>query len=79
MKQWEDLGRRLQQSGKADKIKQIAESEDGARLSRLLDPAAVEAAARSGDSEALRKMLGQILSTDEGRRLAENVKKIMKD
>ncbi len=77
MKPLEDLGRQLQQSGKADRIRQIAESEDGAKLSRLLDAKAVESAAKSGDSEALRRMLAQVLSTDEGRRLAENVKRIM--
>lgn len=75
----ENLGRELQRSGKADKIKQIAQSDDGARLSSLVDTKAVEAAAKSGDSQALRSLLGQILSTEEGRRLAENVRKIMDD
>jgi len=79
LKQWEDLGRQLQQSGKTDQIKKLAQSEDGARLTKQMDTAAVEAAVRSGDSEAMRRLLGQILSTDEGKRLAEQVKQIMKD
>lgn len=75
----ENLGRQLQSSGKADKIKQIAQSDEGQRLSQMVDVKAIEAAAKSGDNQALRSLLGQILSTEEGRRLAENVKKIMED
>ena len=74
---FEEMSRRLQQSGKADKIKQIAQSEHGARLSELVDAKAVEAAAKSGDNQALRSMLSQILSTEDGRKLAESIKKIM--
>lgn len=75
----ENLGRELQRSGKADKIKQIAQSDEGQKLSQMLDTKAIEAAAKNGDNQALRSLLGQILSTEEGRRLAENVKKIMED
>ena len=75
----EELGRRLQQGGKADKIKQIAQSLDGERLGQLVDAKAVEAAAKSGDDKALRNMLSQILSTEEGQKLAQNIKKIMEE
>lgn len=75
----EDLGRRLQQSGKADKIKEIAQSDAGARLSSMLDARAVEAAAKSGDNQALKNMLSQILSTEDGQRLAQSIKKIMEE
>lgn len=75
----ENLGRELQRSGKADRIKQIAQSDEGQKLSQMLDTKAIEAAAKNGDNQALRSLLGQILSTEEGRKLAENVKKIMED
>ena len=75
----EDLGRRLQQSGKADKIKEIAQSDAGARLSIMLDARAVEAAAKSGDNRALKNMLSQILSTEDGQKLAQSIKKIMEE
>ena len=75
----EELGRRLQQSGKADKIKQIAQSETGEKLSSLVDAKAIEAAAKSGDDKALRDMLSNILSTEDGKKLAENIRKIMAD
>lgn len=73
----EDLSRKLQQSGKADKIKQIAQSDAGAKLSGMLDNNAVEKAVRSGDDQALRRMLSQILSTEDGQKLAQSIKQIM--
>lgn len=79
MLNFENVGRELQNRGKTESIKALAESEDGMKISRMVDAGAVEAAARSGDSEALKSMLSKVLSTDEGRRLAENVRKMMQD
>lgn len=79
MKSFEELGRELERRGKTEDIKRIAESEDGQRLGRLVDADDVERAARAGDSAALREMLRRVLDTDEGRRLAENVRKMMQD
>lgn len=77
MQNYEELGRELERRGKTDDIKRLAQSEDGLKISRMVDAAAVESAARSGDSEAIRKMLSQVLSTEEGKRLAENLRKMM--
>lgn len=79
MKSFEELGRELERRGKTEDIKRIAESEDGQKLGRMVDAGDVERAARAGDSAALQEMLRRVLSTDEGRRLAENVRKMMKD
>lgn len=79
MKSFEELGRELERRGKTEDIKRIAESEDGQKLGRMVDVGDVERAARAGDSAALQEMLRRVLSTDEGRRLAENVRKMMKD
>ena len=57
----------------------LAESADGVKVGHMLDAKAVEDAARSGDSAALQKLLSQVLSTDEGRRLAENVRRLMQE
>ena len=73
----EELSRKLQQSGKADKIKQIAQSDVGARLGGMLDSNAIESAAKSGDDQALRRMLAQILSTEDGQKLAQSIRQIM--
>lgn len=79
MQNFENIGRELQRRGKTDGIKRIAESEDGVRISRMVDPKAVEQAAKSGDNAALRNILGSVLNTEEGRRLAESVKRLMQD
>ena len=62
-----------------DKIKKLAQSREGQQLSRMVDAAAVESAARSGDTDALKRMLSQVLSTDEGKKLAESVRMLMQD
>ena len=55
----------------------LADSAEGRAVSRMLDPAAVEKAAQSGDTAALQSILSDVLSTDEGKRLAERLKKAM--
>lgn len=77
MNRFEDIGRQLQKSGKAERLKQLADSPDGQRISQMLDPKAVEAAAKSGDSAAMSGIIARILSTDEGRRIAESLKQLM--
>ncbi|MDD6090313.1 MAG: hypothetical protein SO014_05865 [Candidatus Limivicinus sp.] len=79
MQNFEQIGRELQRRGKTEQIRQLAESEDGAKLARLVDANAVEQAARSGDGEALKAILSSVLNTREGRRLAEDVRKMMED
>ena len=77
MQNFENIGRELERRGKTEGIKKIAESADGQRLSRMIDAKAVENAAKNGDSAALKSILGSVLSTAEGQRLAESVKKLM--
>ena len=79
MQNLENISRELQRSGKAQDLRTLAESEDGQKLSRMLDGKTVEQAAKSGDQAALRSMLSQVLSTQEGRRLAERIQKLMQD
>ena len=38
----------------------------------MIDPDAIERAAKSGDGAALQSILKDVLGTDEGRRLAES-------
>lgn len=77
MQSFEDIRRELAQSGKGAELSALAQSEDGAKLSAMLDGEKLQKAAQSGDGEALRKMLGTVLATEEGRRLAANIKKLM--
>ena len=77
MKNFESVEKQLVESGKADKIKAIADSADVQRLASRLDAQKVEQAAKSGDSEALRGILLEVLGTGEGKRLAEQLKRAM--
>ena len=75
---FEKIGRELQRQGKTEKLKSLADSEEGRAVSRMIDAEAVQKAAKSGDAAALKTILSQVLSTSEGRRLAENLKEAMK-
>ena len=78
MPNFEALGKELERRGKTGELKRLAESEDGRRLAGLIDTGAVEAAARSGDSQALSQLLRGVLGTAEGQRLAKSVQDLMK-
>ena len=77
MQNFDALGQELQRRGKTGELRRLAESEDGARLAAMLDQKALERAAASGDGEALRGALGTVLSTEEGKRLAERIRRMM--
>jgi len=79
MQNFEQLGRELERRGKTQELRALAESEDGARLAAMLDGNRLQQAAKSGDSAALRAMLGNILHTEEGKRLAEGIRKMMSE
>lgn len=77
MQSFEDVQRELARSGKSTELNALAQSADGAKLSAMLDREKLQKAAQTGDGEALRAMLGTVLGTEEGRRLAANIKKLM--
>lgn len=79
MQNFEQLGMELERRGKTDKLKALAETEDVQRLGKMIDPGTVEQAAKSGDGDALRRLLSTVLSTEEGKRLAQSVEQLMKD
>ena len=79
MQNFEDLGRELSRRGKTEQLKALAETDDVQRLSKMVDSAAVEKAAKTGDGDALKAILNQVLSTAEGQRLAQSVQQMMQD
>ena len=78
MKDLESISKELEKSGKSEKLKSLASSKEGEAVSRMINAAEVERAAKAGDMTALKSILSQVLSTDEGKALAENVRKAMK-
>ena len=76
MENIEKFGSALLQSQRGDALRSLADSAEGKALSEKLDPAEVERAARSGDAEAIKRLIGSVLSTPEGRSLAEKLSKL---
>ena len=82
MKDLDALKNQLARDGRLQRLQEIADSTDGPerRAYRAkLDAQKIEQAARAGDTETLRQILTQVLSTDTGQRLAGKVKDAMQD
>lgn len=79
MKDLDALKNQLARDGRLQRLQEIADSTDGQKLSGALDAQKIEQAARAGDTETLRQILTQVLSTDTGQRLAGKVKDAMQD
>lgn len=76
MEDLEKLGKALLAGPKGDALRSIADSDAAKALGQKLDAAAVERAARSADGEQLKALLKSILSTEEGRALAEQLSRL---
>ncbi len=79
MKDLDALKKQLARDGRLQRLQEIADSTDGQKLAGVLDAQKIEQAARAGDTETLRQILTQVLSTDTGQRLAGKVKDAMQD
>ena len=79
MKDLDALKQELARDGRLKRRQAIADSTDGQRFADALDAQKIEQAARTGDTELLRQILTQVLSTDAGQRLAGKVKDAMQD
>lgn len=79
MKDLDALKQELARDGRLKRLQAIADSTDGQRFADALDAQKIEQAARTGDTELLRQVLTQVLSTDAGQRLAGKVKDAMQD
>ena len=77
MQDWSSVEKALQQSGRADALKKLADSAEARRMAGKLDPDAVRRAAQRGDTEALKSLLGGALATEEGKRLARQLRQLL--
>ena len=76
MQNWETISRELERSGKARDLRTLADSEDGQKLSRMLDGKAVEQAAKSGDSEAYRYLPLSIAAVPQGEQMLDIMRQV---
>ena len=79
VKDMEQLARELERGGKADALRQLGSSPAGKKLESMVDGAALQKAFQSGDAASLKRMLGALLSTPEGKALSDSVRGIMKE
>ena len=77
MNNFSELEKQLRGSPNAERLMKAADCAEGRRLAQSLDQAAVERAAKSGDSAALQSILAQVMSTPDGRALAQKIQKVM--
>ncbi len=70
-----DLGKLEQKLRGNDALGAIARSPEGKTLASKIDSDALRTAAQQGDTAALQDILRRVLSTPEGRALAEKVQK----
>ena len=72
-----DFAKLKQELEQKKELKAAIESESGKKLMQHIDAAALERAAKNGDTAALKQMLSQVLATPEGRALAGQIQKAM--
>ncbi len=77
MKDLETVAKELAASGRRGELEALASSADGQKLGGMIDGAALEKAVKSGDTAALKSALARLMETPEGRRLAQDVGRIM--
>lgn len=78
MEGWEELEQELKRRGKTGALRQLAASGDARRLAERMDGAKAREALRRGDGASLSALLQQVLTSEEGRRLARQVEDMMK-
>ena len=73
----EKFARELKKDGRGEALRRLGSSAEGKKLERMIDGEALQKAFQRGDAASLKKMLGALLSTPEGKALAEDIGRIM--
>jgi hypothetical protein len=65
--------------GKADEIKKLASSGDGQKVRKMMgNTDDLKKAVERGDAAALQKVIKNVMSTEEGARLAQKLSELLK-
>ena len=75
MQDMEHMGKELLKGMDPKQLKNIMDSATGKQVSQMVDQGELERAAKAGDTAALRRILDQVLRTDAGKQLADQVSK----
>ena len=76
MEDWQKAARRLMAGEAGEAVRALGSTPEAARLDASPEAAAVAQAAQAGDTAALRAALSRLLSTPDGRALAEKLSRM---
>ena len=77
MNQLEKMGQELLDGANGPKLRSLASSPEAQKIGKMVDTAALKAAAESGDTETVKNVLAKVLATDEGKKLAAQLGGLM--
>ena len=78
MNQIEKMGKEILDGANGAKLRSLAGTPEAQKIGRMVDTAALKAAAESGDTETVKNVLAKVLATDEGKKLAAQLGGLMK-
>ena len=69
----EKMGSELLKGGKAGAINKVVNSPEGKKIGSMVDGNALKKAVSEGDNDTINRIMGQFLSTEEGKSLAKKI------
>ncbi|NCB74712.1 MAG: hypothetical protein EOM51_08220 [Clostridia bacterium] len=73
MSDFTKMSKELLKGGKAGEINKVVNSPEGKKIGSMVDGNALKKAVAEGDKDTMNRILGQILSTEEGKALAKRI------
>ena len=73
MNSFDKMSKELLKGGKAGEINKVVNSPEGKKIGSMVDGNALKKAVAEGDNNTVNRILGQFLSTDEGKSLAKRI------
>lgn len=73
MSDFEKMSKELLTGGKKGAVNSVVNSKEGKNISKMVDGKALKKAAMEGDQETLNRILGQVLSTEDGKAFVRKI------
>lgn len=73
MNNFDKMSKELLKGGKAGELNKVVNSPEGKKIGSMVDGNALKKAVATGDNDTVNRILGQFLSTDEGKSLAKKL------
>ncbi len=73
MNDFEKMKKDVLKGGKAGELKKAVNSAEGQKIGKMVDGNALKKAVAEGDMDTVNKIMSQVLSTNEGKALAQRI------